>query len=231
MHFQTEVMVMATIYIVEDDDRIREIETIALSNSGHEVFAFENAGDFYVKLEERIPDMVLLDIMLPDEDGNSILKCLRAEQATKDIPVIMVTAKDTELDMLRSLENGADDYVRKPFSVMELITRVKVVLRRCEVSEDTLIISDEICIDSARHKCSISGTEIQLTLKEFKLLEFIMKNHGIVLSRKQIMMTVWGTGFESESRTVDMHIKTLRQKLGESGNHIQTIRNVGYVFK
>lgn len=222
---------MAMIYIVEDDERIREIETIALSNSGHEVFAFENARDFYTKIGEKNPDLVILDIMLPDEDGNLILKRLREEQATKYIPVIMVTAKDTELDMLRSLENGADDYVKKPFSVMELVTRVKVVLRRCDTPGNTMIISEEICIDSARHRCSIAGTEIQLTLKEFKLLKYIMQNHGIVLSRKQIMREVWGKGFESESRTVDMHIKTLRQKLGESGNHIQTIRNVGYVFK
>ena len=222
---------MSLIYIVEDDDSIREIETIALKNSGHDVIAFENAGAFYKNLSSIIPDLLILDIMLPDSDGNSIVKKLRSMSETKKLPIIMVTAKTSELDLIRGLDNGADDYIKKPFSVMELITRVKALLRRTEEekeNEDILYLGG-ITIDNVRHKCEVNGETIELTYKEHELLKYLMINKGVVLSRDQIMLNVWDTEFEGESRTVDMHIKTLRQKLKNEGEHIKTVRNVGYV--
>lgn len=222
---------MSLIYIVEDDDSIREIETIALKNSGHDVIAFENAGSFYKNLSSIIPDLLILDIMLPDSDGNSIVKKLRSMSETKKLPIIMVTAKTSELDLIRGLDNGADDYIKKPFSVMELITRVKALLRRTEEekeNEDILYLGG-ITIDNVRHKCEVNGETIELTYKEHELLKYLMINKGVVLSRDQIMLNVWDTEFEGESRTVDMHIKTLRQKLKNEGEHIKTVRNVGYV--
>lgn len=220
---------MSLVYIVEDDESIREIETIALKNSGYEVLAFENASGFYSKLEEMLPDLLILDVMLPDSDGNAIVKKLRNMAITKKLPIIMVTAKTSEVDLIRGLDNGADDYIKKPFSVIELITRVKALLRRTEV-----VVSDELTlggiqIDDARHKCDVNGAPIELTYKEFELLKYLIVNKGIVLSREQIMFNVWDTEFEGESRTVDMHIKTLRQKLQSEGEHIKTVRNVGYV--
>ena len=222
---------MSLIYIVEDDDSIREIETIALKNSGHDVIAFENAGAFYKNLSSIIPDLLILDIMVPDSDGNSIVKKLRSMSETKKLPIIMVTAKTSELDLIRGLDNGADDYIKKPFSVMELITRVKALLRRTEEekeNEDILYLGG-ITIDNVRHKCEVNGETIELTYKEHELLKYLMINKGVVLSRDQIMLNVWDTEFEGESRTVDMHIKTLRQKLKNEGEHIKTVRNVGYV--
>lgn len=222
---------MALIYVVEDDSSIREIESIALKNSGHTVFSFENAKSFYKQLEKTVPDLLLLDIMLPDEDGNAIVHYLRKNKDTKKLPIIMVTAKTNEIDMIRGLENGADDYLKKPFSIMELITRVKVLLRRCEVEKEDILQVGEITIDNNRHKCMINGNVVELTYKERELLKYLMMNEGIVVSREQIMAAVWGEEFEGESRTVDMHIKTLRQKLKGSGEHIQTVRNVGYVIE
>ena len=219
------------IIVVEDDDSIREIETIALKNSGHDVIAFENAGSFYKNLSSIIPDLLILDIMLPDSDGNSIVKKLRSMSETKKLPRIMVTAKTSELDLIRGLDNSADDYIKKPFSVMELITRVKALLRRTEEekeNEDILYLGG-ITIDNVRHKCEVNGETIELTYKEHELLKYLMINKGVVLSRDQIMLNVWDTEFEGESRTVDMHIKTLRQKLKNEGEHIKTVRNVGYV--
>ena len=221
---------MSLIYIVEDDDSIREIETIALKNSGHDVIAFENAGSFYKNLSSIIPDLLILDIMLPDSDGNSIVKKLRSMSETKKLPIIMVTAKTSELDLIRGLDNGADDYIKKPFSVMELITRVKALLRRTEEKEnEDILYLGGITIDNVRHKCEVNGETIELTYKEHELLKYLMINKGVVLSRDQIMLNVWDTEFEGESRTVDMHIKTLRQKLKNEGEHIKTVRNVGYV--
>lgn len=220
---------MALIYIVEDDESIREIETIALKNSGHEVYAFENAKSFYNKVSDIIPDLLVLDIMLPDEDGNSIVKKLRSMPKTRKLPIIMVTAKSTEIDMIRGLNDGADDYVKKPFSIMELITRVKALLRRCESEKEERLSLDNIVIDNVRHKCTVDDEVIELTFKEHELLKYLLINKGIVLSRDQIMLNVWDTEFEGESRTVDMHIKTLRKKLKSAGEHIKTVRNVGYV--
>ena len=222
---------MALVYIVEDDSSIREIETIALKNSGHKVYAFENAKQFFKQIEKIIPDLLVLDIMLPDKDGNEIVGQLRRNKETKRLPIIMVTAKAEEIDMIRSLENGADDYIKKPFSIMELITRVKALLRRCEIEAEEIIKLDEIQIDNVRHRCLIDGEVVQLTFKEHELLKYLMINEGIVVNREQIMSAVWGESFEGESRTVDMHIKTLRQKLKQAGSHIRTVRNVGYVIE
>ncbi len=219
---------MALIYIVEDDESIREIEMIALKNSGHTVCAFEKAKDFYKKMEDITPDLIILDIMLPDEDGYAILKNLRADPNTKRIPIIMVTAKTTEIDMIRGLDNGADDYIKKPFSVMELITRVKALLRRTETDKPAVLTVGNIKMDEARHMVYSGDTQIDLTYKEYELLRYLMTNPNVVLSRDSIMREVWGYDFEGESRTVDMHIKTLRQKLGEEGSRIRTVRNVGY---
>lgn len=220
---------MSLIYIVEDDVNIREIETFSLKNSGYTVADFECAKDFYRRLSDRVPDLVILDIMLPDEDGLSILKKLRKNPETKRIPIIMVTAKTTEIDKVKGLDLGADDYLTKPFGVMELISRVKALLRRSVSMEETRELSlGEISIDSKKHIVSVDGKSCELTYKEFELLKLMLQNAGIVLSRDVIMERVWGVDFEGESRTLDMHIKTLRQKLGESGKRIKTVRNVGY---
>lgn len=222
---------MALIYIVEDDESIREIETIALKNSGHMVGAFGSSKEFFKKLDEILPDLVLLDVMLPDESGYDIIKKLRLNSATKRLPVIMVTAKSTELDMIKGLEDGADDYIKKPFSVMELITRVKALLRRTETDEAGVLDVGEIELNLERHAVTVSGKQVELTFKEYELLRYLMANKNIVLSRDSIVLKVWGTEFEGESRTVDMHIKTLRQKLGDAGSRIRTVRNVGYVIE
>lgn len=222
---------MSLIYIVEDDESIREIEEIALKNSGHEVLSFEDGSSFFMKLNDVLPELLLLDVMLPDMDGNTIVKKLREKRETAKIPVIMVTAKTTEIDLIRGLDNGADDYIKKPFSVMELITRVKALLRRCEAEREDVLTLDEIEIDNARHRCLVNGETVELTFKEHELLKYMLINRKMVLSRDQIMLAVWDTDFEGESRTVDMHIKTLRQKLGTAGEHIKTVRNVGYVIE
>ncbi len=220
---------MPLIYIVEDDVNIREIETFSLKNSGYTVHDFECAKDFYHCLHEKKPDLIILDIMLPDEDGMEILKKLRKNSETKKIPIIMVTAKTTEIDKVKGLDAGADDYMTKPFGVMELISRVKALLRRSMNIEDSKLLElGEICVDNEKHKVSVNREDCELTYKEFELLKLMIQNTGIVLSRDVIMERVWGVDFEGESRTLDMHIKTLRKKLGESGKRIKTVRNVGY---
>lgn len=221
---------MALIYIVEDDENIQEIEAVALKSSGHEVLAFGNAKDFYNKLQDILPDLIVLDIMLPDENGNEIVKKLRSSAETKRIPVIMVTAKTSEIDLVRGIEDGADDYLRKPFSVMELISRVKALLRRTASEQEEVIVFNEIEINNVRHSCSVNGVELALTYKEHELLKYLIINKGNVMSRDKIMERVWGTDYEGETRTVDMHIKTLRQKLGTAGDYIKTVRNVGYLI-
>ena len=222
---------MALIYIVEDDSNIREIETIALKNSNYMVLAFETARDFYKKIEEIVPDLVILDVMLPDENGNEIVKKLRKSPATKRLPVIMVTAKTTEMDMIKGLDDGADDYIKKPFSVMELISRVKALLRRTLKEEQKTLQIDNVFLDNERHMVYVEEEPVDLTYKEYELLKLLMSNKGVVLSRDVIMEHVWDTEFEGESRTVDMHIKTLRQKLGCAGTKIRTVRNVGYMIE
>ncbi len=222
---------MALIYIIEDDDSIREIEEFALINAGHKVLGFACARDFYRRLDDVIPDLCLVDIMLPDESGNEIVRKLRKNPDTKNIPVIMVTAKTTEMDLVRGLEDGADDYIKKLFSVMELMSRVKALLRRVQPREVEELVLDELVMNNVKHEVTVEGRVVELTFKEYELLSLFLVNKGIVLSRDTIMDKVWGTDYEGESRTIDMHVKTLRQKLGNYGNRIRTIRNVGYVIE
>lgn len=222
---------MALIYIVEDDESIREIESIALKNSNYIVRAFENAKEFYKKLDELVPDLILLDVMLPDESGYDIVRKLRKRPATQDIPIIMVTAKTTEMDMIKGFDGGADDYIKKPFSIMELITRVKALLRRTAKEEPKLLKLDDLVIDHERHVVTVNNEPVDLTYKEYELLRLLMGSQGIVMTREVIMRSVWDTDFEGETRTVDMHIKTLRHKLGDYGSRIKTVRNVGYVIE
>ena len=220
---------MAMIYIVEDDDSIREIEEFALLNAGHQVVGCSCAKDFYGELEKEIPDLCLLDIMLPDESGNEIVRKLRAKSDTKKLPVIMVTAKSSEIDTVKGLDLGAEDYITKPFGVMELMSRVKAILRRIKpMSDDVVLKYKNVLLDQDRRVCLVDGQSIELTYKEYELLRLFMSNVGIVLTRDMFMGTVWDSDFAGESRTVDMHIKTLRKKLGEAGSLIVTIRNVGY---
>lgn len=222
---------MALIYIVEDDESIREIEEFALLNAGHKAIGFSCAKEFYKKLEDVIPDLCLVDIMLPDESGNEIVRKLRMSSHTRKLPVIMVTAKTTELDLVKGIEDGADDYIKKPFSVMELLSRVKALLRRTQAEEVKELALDELLINHEKHEVSIEGKVVELTFKEYELLSLFVLNKGIVLGRDTIMDQVWGTDYEGETRTIDMHVKTLRRKLGAYGNRIRTIRNVGYVIE
>ena len=220
---------MALIYIVEDDQNIREIESFALKNSGYQIQDFSNAKDFYRAVKEIKPDAVLLDIMLPDEDGMEILQKIRKNPETKRLPVIMITAKSTELDRVKGLDMGADDYIVKPFGVMELISRVKALLRRSMTEEaEKLLKVDEIVMDDERHVVFVDEKPCDLTFKEYELLRLFMTNRGIVLSRALIMDRIWDINCDVESRTLDVHLKTLRAKLGDSAHHIKTIRNVGY---
>jgi len=227
----------ALIYIVEDDRNIREIESFALKNSGYEIREFETARQFYDGLSQKIPQLMLLDIMLPEEDGLSILRNIRRNPATSRIPVIMVTAKAAEMDKVRGLDYGADDYITKPFGVLELISRVKALLRRVEKPKETAeptracIELGSVILDDDRYLVTVAGEPCDLTYKEFELLRYLMQNNGIVLSRSRIMERVWGEDYEGETRTVDMHIKTLRQKLKNAGGMIKTVRNVGYTME
>lgn len=221
---------MALIYAVEDDKNILEIEMFALRNSGYQVEGFECAHDFYKKLEEKQPDLALLDIMLPDEDGLEIVAKLRRRPETKKLPIIMVTAKSTEIDKVKGLDVGADDYLTKPFGVMELIARVKAVLRRT-MEEDKFLTLGDIFLDDEKHMVYVKDVPCSLTFKEYELLKLLLHNAGIVVTREIILERVWGIDFEGESRTLDMHIRTLRQKLGEAGSMIRTVRNVGYMIE
>ena len=222
---------MALIFIIEDDDSIREIEEFALMNAGHKVVGFGCARDFYKKLDEVIPDLCLVDIMLPDESGNEITRKIRKNPSTEKLPVIMVTAKTTELDLVKGIEDGADDYIKKPFSVMELISKVKALLRRIQRAEIKALELDGLVVNNEKHEVSVDGNIVELTYKEYELLSLFIINKGIVLNRDTIMDQVWGSDYEGESRNIDMHVKTLRQKLGDYGARIKTIRNVGYVIE
>lgn len=222
---------MAVIYVVEDDENIREIERIALGNSGYEVAEFACAADFFSALQIQVPDLLLLDIMLPDADGIDIIKEIRSDKEVRMLPIILVTAKTTEIDKVKGLDAGADDYLTKPFGIMELISRVKALLRRTiGDSKERVISIGEVCLDKEKHCVTVAGEICELTYKEYELLKLLMTNAGIVTSRENILDKVWGTDFEGESRTLDMHIKTLRQKLKEAGGMIKTVRNVGYIF-
>lgn len=222
---------MALIYVVEDDRNIQEIEVFALKNSGYEVEGFENGREFKKGLENQVPDLILLDIMLPDIDGLELLRRIRLTKSTSLVPVIMVTAKTTEIDKVKGLDLGADDYMTKPFGVMELVSRVKAMLRRVKREDKNETMEfDDIVLDESRRQVTVNGNVCELTYKEFELLKLLMNYSGIVVPRNQILDKVWGSDFEGESRTLDMHIKTLRQKLGKKGKLIQTVRNVGYTM-
>ncbi len=217
------------IYCVEDDPNICELVIYTLKTGGFEANGFTEAISFFKALEKEAPSLILLDIMLPVTDGLTILRRLKASAGTRDIPVIMLTAKDSELDKVQGLDLGADDYIAKPFGVLELISRVKSVLRRTQVRQDTEELKiGSITLNSEKHRVLAGKEEIRLTLKEFELLHILMLNFGIVLTREKLLEKIWGYEFEGETRTVDVHIRTLRQKLGSAGEMIETIRGVGY---
>ena len=217
------------IYLVEDDASIRELVAYALNNSGFEAEGFAAPADFWKAMEHRRPQLVLLDIMLPGEDGLQILKKLRAAPATRRLPVIMVTAKGSEYEKVMGLELGADDYIPKPFGMMELVARVKAVLRRSgSLPQEEAVSAGPIRIFPEEHRVEVDGREVALTLKEYELLSMLLRNRGVVLTRDRLLEEIWGYSFDGENRTVDVHIRTLRQKLGPAGDRIETVRGVGY---
>lgn len=218
------------IWCVEDDESIREIEIYTLKSTGFEAEGFCEGRELFAALSCRKPDLILLDIMLPDMDGTEILKRLRADSRTEDIPVIMATAKGMEYDKVKSLDLGADDYLVKPFGMMEMTARVKAVLRRSggKASESGVLRSGDLELDEKRHIVTRGGQPVELTLKEYELLRTLMSHKGLVFTRDQLLSDIWGFDYDGETRTVDVHIRTLRAKLGESGEQIQTVRGVGY---
>ncbi len=216
------------IYCVEDDNGIRNLMLYTLNASGFEAKGFADPAEFWSEFEKKKPELVLLDIMLPGEDGISILKKLRADQAACGIPVIMASAKGTEYDKVLGLDLGADDYLAKPFGMMEMVSRVRSVLRRSAQQERTALVCGDIELNTETHRVCVAGQETALTLKEYDLLHLFLRNQGIVFTRDQLLEKVWGTGFSGETRTVDVHIGTLRTKLGSCGSLIETVRGVGY---
>ena len=219
------------IYLVEDDDNIRELVVYTLRSTGFEAKGFPDAAGFWAAIAREEPELVLLDIMLPDEDGLEILKRLRGAEKTAELPVIMLTAKGTEYDKVVGLDSGADDYIPKPFGVLELVSRVKALLRRTKRSAvDGTLCFGALAVDVKRHAVTVGGHTVTLTLKEFELLCFLMENRGTVLTRDEILLKIWDYNYSGETRTVDVHIRTLRQKLGAAGGMIETVRGVGYCF-
>lgn len=217
------------IYLLEDDTGIRNFVTYALNNSGFDTESFEQPSSFWKAMQENKPDLVLLDIMLPEEDGLSILRKMRSCTETEKLPVIMLTAKDTEYDKVEGLDSGADDYVSKPFGIMELLSRIKALLRRTtDTAEKNFLSAGNLVIYPSKHEVIADGIKISLTLKEYELLLWLVKNKGEVYSRDTLLQKIWGYDFSGESRTVDVHIRTLRSKLGKCGEIIKTIRGVGY---
>ena len=220
---------MRMIWCVEDDPSIREIEVYALHSTGLEARGFADGAEFWEALEKEQPELVILDVMLPGEDGVAILKRLRADERYRDIPVIMATARSTEFDKVQSLDLGADDYITKPFGMMEMVSRVKAVLRRSQPTQTAALLKlDGLTLDENQHTVTIDGQRITLTYKEYELLRLFLSHPGMAFSREQLLQTVWNTDYAVETRTVDMHIRTLRQKLGDYGRYIETIRGVGY---
>lgn len=220
------------IYYVEDDDNIRGLTLYALKQQGIEAEGFSCDSEFKAAVARRVPDAVLLDIMLPDTDGLEIMRRLRVDSETATVPIMMLTAKDTELDKVVALDGGADDYLTKPFSLMELTSRCRALLRRGGMTKkvsDTLS-SQGITLSPSRREVAVDGNEIKLTLREFDLLEYLMRKPGIVFSREALLQSVWGWDFDGGSRTVDVHVQTLRQKLGDHASCIETVRGVGYRF-
>ena len=216
------------IYLVEDDDNIRELVVYTLNNTGLKTKGFANPKAFWEAMNESVPSMVLLDIMLPDEDGLEILKKLRADKKTKKMPVMMLTAKSSEYDKVIGFELGADDYIAKPFGMMELLARVKALRRRALSCDEDVYQIGELYVCPSKHIVKVSGEDVVLTLKEFEMLCYLLENRGIVLSRDKILNEIWGYSFDGESRTVDVHIRTLRQKLGIAGDIVETVRGLGY---
>lgn len=224
------------IYVLEDDSSIREFVVYTLCHMNLPAKGFEKPSVFWTAMEEEKPELLLLDIMLPEEDGLSILGKLRADSETKSIPVIMLTAKDSEYDKVLGLDTGADDYVAKPFGMMELVARIKALLRRTESGstrngqsgDEKVYTAGKVCVYPERHKVKIGGETVNLTLKEYELLFLLIQNKGMVFTRDRLLNKIWGYEFDGESRTVDVHVRTLRQKLGEAGSCIETVRGVGY---
>jgi len=216
------------IYLLEDDENIRGFVLYALNNSGLTAKGFERPSEFWAAVKEEIPELVLLDIMLPDEDGLSVLKKIRGSAALCSLPVIMLTAKGTEFDKVTGLDGGADDYISKPFGTMELIARIKALLRRVGSDNKTEYVAGGLYVSPPKRVVKVNGAEVKLTFKEFELLCFLLENIGEVVTRERIIDRIWGGDFGGESRTVDVHIRTLRGKLGECGGIIETVRGVGY---
>ena len=217
------------IYILEDDANIRQMEAYALEHSGYEVKQFENSDELWEAFQKALPKMLILDLMLPgDEDGLAVLKRLRSTPQLAKIPVIIVSAKDSELDLVKGLDSGADDYIAKPFGIMEFISRIKAVLRRIDTAPTKQIVFGDIVFDDDKKQIFVKGELCHLTFKEQELLKLLLINSDIVLSREKIMDKIWGFDYLGESRTVDMHIKSIRQKLGPCGGYIKTVRGIGY---
>lgn len=220
------------IYLVEDDKNIRDLVVYTLNNTGLKTEGFECGADFWDAVEENVPELILLDIMLPDESGLDILKKLRQKNNTKDLPIIMLTAKTSEYDKVIGLDSGADDYIAKPFGMMELVARVKAHLRRTgayeEKKQEKEYVAGKLKVNPSKHRVTVNDNEVTLTYKEFELLCFLLENRDVVLTRDKILSRIWGYNFDGETRTVDVHIRMLRQKLGECGNIIETIRGIGY---
>ncbi|MEE1411141.1 MAG: response regulator transcription factor [Bulleidia sp.] len=219
------------IYCVEDDSSIREIEIYTLQSTGFEARGFETAGDFFKALQKEKPELVILDIMLPDMEGTEVLRQLKKDVSTKEIPVILASAKGTEYDKVKGLDTGADDYLAKPFGMMEMVSRVRAVLRRTQKPKSDVLEHNGIRIDHGKHEVTVNGKMIDLTLKEYEVLALLMSRPGIVFTRDQLLSKVWEEEYTTETRTVDVHIRTLRQKLQEEGAHIDTVRGVGYRYK
>ena len=217
------------IWCVEDDASIRDIEVYALMSTGFDAKGFEDGDSFWTALQEEQPELVVLDVMLPGKDGVTLLKMMKESDAFRDIPVIMATAKGTEYDKIQSLDLGADDYLVKPFGIMEMVSRVKAVLRRCSrIRETQRLEIGGLMLNPNEHTVSVDGERVILTFKEYELLRLFLSQPGHAFTREQLLSQVWNTDFFGETRTVDMHIRTLRQKLGKYGNMIETVRNVGY---
>ena len=218
------------IYVLEDDESIRELIIYTLNGQKMEAKGFSTPSEFWEAISEKVPSLVLLDIMLPEEDGFSILEKLRAAPATKRLPIIMLTAKGSEYDIVRGLDIGADDYIPKPFRMMELLSRIRALLRRSGANDGRMeeYRVGNLYVNPTRHEVQVDGKDVVLTLKEFELLNLLVSRQGIVFTRAQLLDEIWGYGFDGESRTVDVHVRTLRQKLGPAGNYIETVRGIGY---
>ena len=218
------------IYVLEDDESIRELIIYTLNGQKMEAKGFSTPSEFWEAISEKVPSLVLLDIMLPEEDGFSILEKLRAAPATKRLPIIMLTAKGSEYDIVRGLDIGADDYIPKPFRMMELLSRIRALLRRSGANDGRMeeYRVGNLYVNPTRHEVQVDGKDVVLTLKEFELLNLLISRQGIVFTSAQLLDEIWGYGFDGESRTVDVHVRTLRQKLGPAGNYIETVRGIGY---